>query len=130
TTIAKVSPSHDCDEKGVLMSKPILNLVPVGDADTFNAVYLADEPMMLRDLLTRAPALSTTPLAAELLDQPVSNFNIVPTGAGPDVPLYHPLAVARAGARPLSREKNRRELDPPDRRPEDLSEEAAVVLAH
>ena len=121
--------------------------VPV-DPEAFTNRYLLasesarpGEPVLtLGGLLREQPALSLEPVAAELLDIPVSRLQISVIEPSPEVPLYWPPHISLAAApSPASPAPGARAIATPasvavvaatDGYPTELTERHAVVLAH
>ena len=73
-----------------MSKRPLLRLVPLCDPDDFQAALYGDESLTLAELLQRAPALSTEPIAESLLQRPLGQLIITPVEAGPECGLYRP----------------------------------------
>ncbi|HYQ92087.1 MAG TPA: ATP-binding protein, partial [Candidatus Competibacteraceae bacterium] len=73
-----------------MSKRPLLRLVPLCDPDDFQAALYDDDSLTLAELLQRAPALSTEPIAEALLQRPLSQLIITPVEAGPECGLYRP----------------------------------------
>ncbi|MFO1433402.1 MAG: ATP-binding protein [Candidatus Competibacteraceae bacterium] len=84
-----------------MSKRPLLRLVPLCDPDDFQAALYDDESLTLAELLQRAPALSTEPIAETLLQRPLSQLIITPVEAGPECGLYRPPGL-RVGRQPES----------------------------
>ena len=52
--------------------------------------YNADDSLTLRQLLERAPALSTRPIGSELMDRSLNDFTLKLEDPPPTTPLYLP----------------------------------------
>jgi transitional endoplasmic reticulum ATPase len=71
--------------------KKRLKMVPLVDPGLFQALVINREPATLRDLLRRAPALCTEPVAEDLLDKSLDQVNIITvTEMPPERDLYRP----------------------------------------
>jgi transitional endoplasmic reticulum ATPase len=130
--------------------RPLLRLVPLGPVDDFQAVLYADDGLTLRELLRRAPALATEPVAEELLERPLRELIVTPVATSAECPLYRPPgmllrapaapsataehgAVETSAARPAGLEPGAASPPPgppPGHHPRALSERDAVRLAY
>jgi transitional endoplasmic reticulum ATPase len=67
-----------------------IRLVPLGAVEHFQMVLYSDENLTLRELLTRAPALSLEPVDDSLMERTLRQLVINLSDAPPDQPLYRP----------------------------------------
>ena len=136
------------------MKRPgIIHLVPLGNPEHFSdlLVGIGDDPSRsLRDLLTRAPALSTEPLDEATMVAPLTELRIQTIKANEETPLFRPpgltceAAPAPAPASGMldqaspANEKSTRttaDAEPqpeaaPNGRPKELTDADAVKLAY
>ncbi len=73
-----------------MSKRPLIRLAPLCPLEDFEAALYDDEALTLAQLLQRAPALSTEPLPAALLQKPLSQLLVTAVEAGPDCSLYRP----------------------------------------
>lgn len=121
------------------LRRPHIRLVPLVPAQTLQDLLYGGEPLTLRELLRRAPALSTEPIPDELLDQPLDRLVVSPVEVSTGQPLYRPpgLAVgpdgASAGAAeavPPAAPQPVEKLPEPALQPAHLDDATAVRLAY
>src|SRR5262249_12370281 len=129
------------------VKRPVLRLVPLCDPKDFDAVRYSDEPLTLRELLLRAPALSTAPVGGRGLGLPVDRVVIeTVVGVPSDCQLYRPPGMtvpAANGRRPATPEPASAaapaaaSAPPPDattptpaRHPDAIDEGTATCLAY
>jgi transitional endoplasmic reticulum ATPase len=67
-----------------------IKLVPLIDNALFQALLLDDESLTLRELICRAPALSTAPIESKVMDQPIGELFISLVDEPLGCPLYRP----------------------------------------
>lgn len=78
------------------MRRPHIRLVPLVPAQALQDLLYGEESLTLRELLRRAPALSTEPIPDELLDQPLDRLVVSPVEVTAEQPLYRPSGLAVA----------------------------------
>ena len=79
------------------MRRPKIRLVPLGRREDFEVVLYSEDSLSLRELLRRAPALSTQPIGEELLDRLVGpQLEVTPADVALDQPLYIPPGLTLA----------------------------------
>jgi transitional endoplasmic reticulum ATPase len=67
-------------------------------AQALQDLLYGEESLTLRELLRRAPSLSTEPIPAELLDQPLDRLLVSPVEVTAEQPLYRPPGLGVAPA--------------------------------
>jgi len=71
--------------------RPHVRLAPLCDESTFqDALLLMDDEQPLKELLQRAPALSTEALSPEIMERPLRQLVITPVAVSANNPLYRP----------------------------------------
>jgi transitional endoplasmic reticulum ATPase len=124
--------------------RPVLQLVPLCDPADFKAVRFGEDILSLRELLQRAPALSTAPVDGKMLDLPVDEIRLeLLAEVPPDHALYlppgmtvattdghQPAAPAGPTSRPAATSPAETPAVPPAKHPDAIDEKTATCLAY
>ena len=73
--------------------RPHIRLAPLVPAQTLQDLLYSGQDLTLRELLRRAPALSTEPIPNELLDEPLDRLMVSPVEVTAAQPLYRPAGL-------------------------------------